>query len=620
MDPHRFPWERAGGWRPLYLVAVMFAAVGIQNLWARDVFVLLSGGNSPLENNYSQYLQAKAVSVSFLRNYCSNSVWIFFGAGNVDGEPPIFGDVHRQIKRDRMRLDSWMAGALPRNRPARRDVVLRAFREEILPAVVEGGTLYLFVGDHGSRPRGEGAESIINLWSLEPDATSKNGWRSLDNATLGVSELRRILIRGLGRGQVVFCMTQCHSGGFHYLAVPRTMTPNPKWFTVVPDWVDQTDPPEFPRAAGFAATDEFSAAAGCDPAPDLEQWAGYERFVPEKMFGLDMFTLERLAPVLGSFAEAHEAATLVDGTIDNPYSTSEQYLERWADLIESHLADEPNLTKNAKKGVTAYRRAVNGAIPRAWNRAFRARRALFLHFIDTLTEENPLLKKLLVNGTRRDLEKAVALEDSRPSSNPQRPRSPSGRRRRGGAASEMRKLWSETVRPAWAEAVDADRVTNLLGAAHDFEKHLLEEEAEGQDFFTMGGRERMEKEVFWQSGYSNPQTLDPARAEAVARWGLVRRSQILAWAREETDERLRDAAERLSRGRFRSRSLPALEERATPEPEPISRETAAERTLFYRRVLAAWRFLLSMKEDTALARLSELTALERTPLPRPRTQ
>jgi hypothetical protein len=47
----------------------------------------------------------------------------------------------------------------------------------------------------------------------------------------------------------------------------------------------------------------------------------------------------------------------------------------------------------------------------------------------------------------------------------------------------------------------------------------------------------------------------------------------------------------------------------------ISREIAAERVLFYRRVLAAWEFLITMNERPALARLRELMELERTPMP-----
>ncbi|HEX4647168.1 MAG TPA: hypothetical protein VH598_16310, partial [Verrucomicrobiae bacterium] len=272
----------------LFWAAALVSACFAPALCARDAFVMLSGGDSPFDNNYSQYLQARAVASWFDQNYPRDSVWTFFGAGNVEGQKPVFGDVYRQRERDGLQVDSWLPGSLPHNLPARRDVILRVFREEILPAVADGGTLFLFVGDHGSRTEGRKAESVINLWSVERDPASEHGWRFDEDETLGVAELRRVLAKGLGKGRVVFCMTQCHAGGFHYLAVPHEITPNPKWFSLLQDWALPKTQPEFPLAAGFTATDELSPAAGCDPDPNPENWAGYERFLPESLFGEDL--------------------------------------------------------------------------------------------------------------------------------------------------------------------------------------------------------------------------------------------------------------------------------------------------------------------------------------------
>src|SRR4030095_13905035 len=145
----------------------------------------------------------------------------------------------------------------------------------------------------GSQMRTNG-ESKIDLWGLERDAKEERGWRSDRDASLTVTDLRRAMASGIGKGRVIFCMTQCHSGGFHYLAMPREMTANPKWFTTAPGWLaPKRERTEFPRVAGFTATDERSLAAGCQPDPDPQNWAGYERFIPERLFGINMFTLER---------------------------------------------------------------------------------------------------------------------------------------------------------------------------------------------------------------------------------------------------------------------------------------------------------------------------------------
>jgi hypothetical protein len=45
------------------------------------------------------------------------------------------------------------------------------------------------------------------------------------------------------------------------------------------------------------------------------------------------------------------------------------------------------------------------------------------------------------------------------------------------------------------------------------------------------------------------------------------------------------------------------------------RATAADRVLFYRRVLGAWAFLLAANERPALDDLAALIELENTPLP-----
>ena len=197
---------------------------------------------------------------------------------------------------------------------------------------------------------------------------------------LPVSELRAALTNGIGKGRVVFCMTQCHAGGFHYLAIPHEMRANPNWFTDVPVWAMGTNEPPFPNVAGFTATDEFSLASGCDPDPDPTHWEGYERYFPEHLLGVNLFTLAPLRKGLPSFAEAHVAAALEDATIDKPSSTSEQFLERWSNLIEKRLANDANLTSKARAAVTAYDRSVNGTAPKVADDEFKERQKQFRRY------------------------------------------------------------------------------------------------------------------------------------------------------------------------------------------------------------------------------------------------
>ena len=157
-------------------------------------------------------------------------------------------------------------------------------------------------GDHGTLAKQEPKESVVTMWQLEP--TAARSWRTNPAEELSVTDLRTALDAGLGEGRVVFCMTQCHSGGFHFLGVPREVWPDAAWFREpVAQWRQLTQSMPPPAAAGFTAVDEASLAAGCDPDPDPDKWAGYERFVPEALLGLGLFDGQRLGPGLPSYAD-----------------------------------------------------------------------------------------------------------------------------------------------------------------------------------------------------------------------------------------------------------------------------------------------------------------------------
>ena len=560
----------------------------------QNAYVLLSGGGSPLDNNYSQYLQAKAIAQFFLRESTGAPSWIFFGVGNREGHPPLLADVRHDKPHNGRLVSAWLPGVLPENRPATRANFLRALREEILPAVRSGGTLFLFVGDHGELTgKGENRESAITLWGLKRD--SEGEWNDDAKELLRVGDLRQALTEGLGAGRVVFCMTQCHSGGFHNLGVAREMTAPRHWFSTSPNWAGASATGVRLKVAGFTATDQASLAAGCDAAPDPELWRGYERFLPEQLLGIDLMTGQRKGAGAASFAAAHEPATLVDDTIDKPRATSEHYLERWAHLIETRLM-QASLTPAAERAVVAFQRAVDGNPPSLSDPRAQQRAAQFRRFVLQLAEEVPDSKELLLSGSRQALETATRARGERGS----------GRGGRRGAMTDVRRAWTDTLRPAWKQAVKANRVPGLSGAAREFEQHLLALEDDGNDLLLGRNKDTLLNEVYWSSGYAKPGTVELAKAEAVARWAAERRAQIVAWAGRALEPRIRAAAHTLGPGPR------TLDESA----RPLSAKTAVERVLFYRRVLAAWEFLLTLDAQPALAELGALIELEKTPVRR----
>ena len=569
-----------------------------------DAFVVISGGGTPLSNNYSQYLQARALNDAWRARYPREAVWTFFGAGNRPGAPAVLADVRRQYKLDGLIVESWLPGELAENRPATKAEILGALQREILPRVAQGGTLTLFVGDHGELSRGKVRESAITLWQMQRTGSgAKASWRSDPKEILTVSELRAALDAGLGRGRVVFCFTCCHSGGFHHLDVPRAAPANPAWFrglqpVACADWSETPAPA---RIAGFTATTEDSLAAGCDPDPDPEKWRGYERLFPEALLGVDLMSGKKLAPALSDFAAAHTAATLLDRTIDKPFRTSEAWLERYATLIETVLAESPALTPAVRAQVERYHRIVNGEAPGVSDPAFLAQQQQTERFLAALAEQNPSVALVLLAGTRADLTPAPETTSG-------------GSRRRAGAPTNIRKLWSETIRPAWKAALVAKKVADIPEAARAFELQLIAlEEKTPTKIFLPGDREAVRNELFWRSGYAQVDAKNQARAAIVARWEAGRRAAILAWARASSDEKIRAAALTWG-GPERPKTTPVARASNVP-PELGAKKEALQRALFYRRVLGAWAFLIAVDERGALERLAAWRALETSPLP-----
>ncbi len=571
-------------------------AMGLAPAGGPTAFVILSGGGTPLTNNYSQYLQARAWAGWLARTRPSVPRWCFFGVGNREGAPAVLADTYREVERDGGYEPEWLPGFLPDNRPATRESLFRALREEILPVVRNGGTLFFLVGDHGELAGRDAAqESAITMWQLKRGG--RQGWRTDGTEVLGVAELRRELAAGIGRGRVVFGMTQCHSGGFHELAVPRALVPPRAWFSRVPDGLASRPARLQLAAAGFTATDQASPAAGCEPDPEPDRWAGYERFFPEALLGADLMTGAVRGAPAPSLDAAHEAAVLVDHTIDKPRSTSEHYLEAWARVIEERLATTLAVTEPVQRAVAAFQRAVDTGEGETADPGWTALRERYRRFQAALIAQLPAGRALLQLGDRRRLTAAL-----RPVAEPARAE---GARRRN-ALTAARRSWSATLRPAWKAAVEADRVPGLGGPARDFERHLLRLEDEGRSLL-LGRRdgEALLQEIYWRSGYAEPAQLTPEAARAVARWGVARRERIAEWGRTAAEPAVRAAAEQLA-------AIPPPE---TPSGPGLTLATAAERVLFQRRVLAAWRFLLEVGHAPALAELAQLRAWEVTPLP-----
>ena len=390
------------------------------------------------------------------------------------------------------------------------------------------------------------------------------------------------------------------------------MPANPAWFSgfqpvECADWSAQVAPA---RMAGFTATTEDSLAAGCVPDPDPENWRGQERHFPEALFGVDIMTGATKGAALPSFAAAHEAAVLVNRTIDKPSSTAEMWLERYATLIEKVVKDSPALTPKARAAAERYERIVEGEMTGVSDAKWLATERRYARFVEALTEQNFSSAVLLGGGTRAQLEAAIGTKPGNAGG---------GGARRRGAPEDVKKLWTETIRPAWKAAVQAGTVKGVSKEVRAFELHLIGlEEKNPSRIFLPGDRTAVRNELFWQSSSAIPATADAKKAAVLGRWEAGRRAAVLAWARTVTDEKVKAAAVKWAGP---VRAAPAASTTATAPRAAIpalaqgERKEGLQRVLFYRRVLGAWAFLLAVDERGALERLAALQALEETPLP-----
>lgn len=636
MSSYKRPFRR-GAFLLSIIFAVLLVGVGAGAAQARDAFVVISGGGDPQGNNYSQYLSARAYT-NFLRSrYPEDSIWVFFGAGNVTGKPPLIADVIQTVKDANGRnRTTFIPGALLGNRPARREEIARAFRDEILPAVREGGTLYLFVGDHGSPSGPHGGaddfpESVITLWQWDRDPTHPHGWRDYVSPTesLGVAQLRRWLSEGLGRGRVVFTMSQCYSGGFHYLGIPRQVTPDLRWFTRTPGWVTQVKETDgMPLVAGFTATDDVSLASGCTPDVEADRWAGYERYLPEQLVGFDVFTLKPAGVVRNSLYAAHAEAALVDQTIDKPRSTSEQYLHVWAKTIE-RVAQEKDVRSDIRQHLERFRDTLNGKSVQSKDPALLERQAEFKRLIDRMVAENSSLKDL-PSLTQEKLEEAASKAEPHSHSH----NHSQGKHEPLVDMKVANDLWNKQIAPAWLKAVEAGEVPELEKPVAAYELDVAKYEAStpasgghGHDHELQARGRGVSPTMagYWHSGYGDPKSFEDARAKMIDDWSRARKRRILDWAKQSGDPKVRAAAQVCELTYPPSTLDPNYvapdaheSEEGDKKEERPSGSTAAARIQFYRQVLGAWDFLIGVNEREALARVKALTDLERTALPKGR--
>lgn len=381
------------------LVAFLAVSIHSQMAFSADRFFVLSGGDSPSNNHYSQYLQTKTLADWLKNHFGEKRVDVLFGIGNSPKNPKIFPDVHAKFERDDGFLHQVFYGVIANNRPATRQETVQALRKAV-QATPQDDTFFLFVSDHGmpNQDADNYEDNCINLWSYNPKDESKGEWKDM---CLSRKELQSLLKRD---GKTVFAMSQCYSGSFHRMSVTNT----------------DGYPAANPNVCGFTAVPEDMMASGCTDDVQADRYQGYERSFTEMLTGRDVVTARRITGASQpSMKLAHEAAVLRDMTLDIPLSTSDVYLEAWYYLFYeddfhprsgNFSADE---IRSMADDVVSLRLTRSEIIHRSKALSTLASERL-THLENTVTalsQHNPKITALLSTGDEAALEEHIVIID-----------------------------------------------------------------------------------------------------------------------------------------------------------------------------------------------------------------
>lgn len=322
----------------LLLLSFIYSATS----FAQEKVVVISGGDDPGLNHYSQFLQTKTLYDYLFSVHGATNVSLYFGAGNNEKTKNPLLDVHRienTIANKNEKNDSMFAGILENNHSATKENITSFFLSPTTQNINTNQNLFIFVSDHGmpnefmddksSNPYGN---NCIDLWHYNGkfinNFTDKNDFYQ---ACFSKNELSSLL-SSLHPKNIVFEMSQCYSGGFHQLSVG----------------MEEGYPTANTHVCGFTAAPPDHYASGCTADADGATYQGYERSFTEWYTGKSVITGEKLREPASSIFIAHQNATLEDITVDIPLSTSNYYLLQWASTFSNPLFQSRTKNYSAK--------------------------------------------------------------------------------------------------------------------------------------------------------------------------------------------------------------------------------------------------------------------------------
>ncbi len=315
-----------------YLAFLFFPIIAFAN----DQILVVSGGDNPGLNHYSQYLQTKTMYDYLVDKNGEDNVTVFFGMGNNPETKKPFPDVHKIVTVNDDDVDQMIPGIIENNMAATKSNIYQYFFSSDINEMGSQDNLRIFVSDHGlpnlfmnDKSQGEYSDNCIDLWNF--DKTLVNNFANKDDFAKVCMSKNALanLLNVVPAKHVIFEMSQCYSGGFHQLSV-----------------TDKNGyPTANPKICGFTASTPDHYASGCTATADGPSYQGYERSFTEWYTGISIPTGEMIRNPATNMFSAHQNAVLEDKTVDIPLTTSDYYLLQWAELFDS---------KNFKSRISGY--------------------------------------------------------------------------------------------------------------------------------------------------------------------------------------------------------------------------------------------------------------------------
>lgn len=567
----------------LILVALVVGSGALSwQAHAIDQFLVISGGNDPTTNHYSQYLQTRSLAEHLRERVPQEQVRVYFGAGNNPDEKPLLADVHRTIQNNGVAVNKMLPGVIKGNTPATKQNILRYFESDEVTQQTAADRLFILVGDHGmpnnTKPTNYD-NNCINAWALN-NQTGQT--LSFAESCLSKNDLGRKLSTQVKAATTVFAMSQCFSGGFHQMAVSKTASGGYPTVTTK-------------GLCGFTAVTDDTYASGCTPDADGPSYQGYERYFTEQLTGKNIVTGALIGAPKNSFQEAHDAATLIDMTIDIPLSTSDYYLWQWSKALE-RPSFAPRTTR--MDGPTANRHyqqnwmkpELNSPSPR-----FASRRDFVLKMEDAIVAAYSQMNWI----------RGAEVRDFKIAENNLRTQQRQIGTKAQSLSSEIERIRSTKFFPVWWQAIQSGvPIEGMDPVQLNLEKLLF------------GALENRSDEIDWQGtlemqllmALSKMSISYPDRADRLAHYAAFRDEKMFAWGLLQKNNGLAAVVAELKTKDLQYKA-------AVNDIRDLSKQLGLLRRIqIYRSALAAWATVYAMADTAAMSEIAQLQNCEATAL------